>query len=328
MIGCVAVLSALLALLAGPASGQDCTQPFPPVFFQRGYPFNDPPPALNAAPVSITPNPLAVFAPGEFSVDFDGDGTPDYIRSGPPTAAPTVKRPGGNISFARAGKFLEVAPVGNLDGEPGQEIWVWVAKSDNANQYTFAAAAYVVPYGAPAGTHDPADVGIRVPPGAPWALPDRTGDGVAEVLDFDSVIGGTTRLLSGAKIVSASGRDARREAVLATIPGAPFGVVDFGDDPPVVVTADQNAGSVSGIHVFDGSMTTSFSATPAAVIPSMDVVGSPSSHLRAAEGGDGQFITFSGQGRNHGGTYTWSLDGPCSSLSAAGAGGPGAATTA
>jgi hypothetical protein len=286
------------------------------VYAQRGYPFNDAAPAVDAASVSTA------FPGFSTPPDFDGDGTADVD---PPAAVPgpqpvTVRRPAGDITFDRAGAGLQVMAAGDLDGDPGQELWVMVLTGGPGLGEPIVAESYVVPYGAPAGTHDPADVGIRVEPGLAWPVPDRTGDGVADVLAVDTgsvnLVGGTTRVVSGAAVVAmAPGDDARPTSTVQTIPGGAQALADLGGSQPAIVTVEDLGGPVDmEVRVVDGTTTTVFTNRPA-------VVGFSPLELRPGGvqvlvGPSGRFVTATADSRSGGGVYWWSLDAPCMPLSA------------
>jgi hypothetical protein len=292
-----------------PASSQVCSEPYPPVYVQRGYPHNDPPPAIDVTSVTAPPLDLRT------NPDFDGDGTPDHTHSVNEPAQATVTRPAGDITFARPGERVDVALAGNLGGSSGQEIWVVVFDSTGAR---VASDAYVVPYETPGGTYDPSDVGIRMPPGVPWPIPDWTGDGVADVLDIDSTTGnlvtGTTRLHSGAGVmaVGAPG-DARSVPPAATIAGGAQALANFAAERPTIVTVDAGVPPAPiVVHVFDGLTTTAFTTGPAPLVNGGDL---RPGGVQALSGPDGRFVTVSGQNRSGGGSYWWSIDDPCAALS-------------
>jgi hypothetical protein len=159
----------------------------------------------------------------------------------------------------------------------------------------------------------------RVPPGVPWPIPDSTGDGVEDVLDIDSTTGnlvsGTTRLLSGAEIVAVGAPgDARSVPSVATIPGGAQALANFGGARPTIVTVEAAVPLTPMlVHVFDGSATTAFTTGPAPLVSGDDL---RPGGVRALSGVAGRFVTLSGQNRNAGGAYWWSLDDPCTPLSA------------
>src|SRR5690606_38724891 len=72
--------------------------------------------------------------------------------------------------------------------------------------------------------------------GAPFAIHDRDGDGIPELVAVDhtgpGVLGGTTRVLSGAAVMATPvGSQVPASAVLATIPGTVDGFA-LPDDQP------------------------------------------------------------------------------------------------
>lgn len=334
-------LAALFVPRGGPASGQDCAQPYSPVFVQRGYPFNEPPPPVDAASVTvptldhglatISATTLVEFGnAGPTFPDFDGDGQSDWYSLAK-EGEPVITRPAGPLGFSRAGDTLGVTLAGNLDGEPGQEIWVYDARSilerNRGLPHVGDFSAWVVPFATPAGTYDPADVGIRVPSRnyVPRPIPDWTGDGVDDVMLVRSGPNHpTTRLLSGAEIMSAGiPGDARDLKPVVTIPGAAQGLADFGGAKPAIVTVDQGDGiDTILVRLFDGATTTELTNVPS-FFPG--VFGGAVTALR---GRDGRFVSLSGGSRSGGITWWWSIDRPCSPLSPAGAGGSAAATPA
>jgi len=292
-----------------PTWSQVCGEPYSPVYVQRGYPQNDPPPAIEAAPVTVALPDLRM------NPDFDDDGAPDHLHSGSEPAAATVTRAAGDITFARPGERLDVSLAGELNGSVGQEIWVIVYDSTGGR---LASDAYVVPYETPAGTYDPVDVGIRVPPGVALPITDWTGDGVTDVFDIDATTGnlvdGTTRLLSGADVIAVGAPgDARGVPPLATIPGGTQALANFGGARPAIVTVDAAASGDLAIvvRVFDGSATTAFTTGPSPLIFGTDI---RPGGVSALSGRSGRFITLSGQNRSGGATYWWSLDDPCGAL--------------
>jgi hypothetical protein len=313
----VVLLAATVFTDEGPAGGQTCASPYSPVYAQRGYPFNDPAPMVEAGVVSTAPPDFSGMPP-----DFDGDGTSDVD---PPPAIPgplpaTVHRPSGDITFVRAGSTVQVMAAGDLDGAPGQELWVMVLAGGPGPGGSIVAEAYVVPYATPAGTYDPADVGIRVEPGLAWPVPDRTGDGVPDVLDVDTgsanFVGGTTRVVSGAAVVAvAPGDDARPTSTVATIPGGAQAYADLGGPQPAIVTVQDLGGPELEVRVIDGATTTVFTNRPA-------VVGFSPFELRPGgvrvlAGPSGRFVMATADSRSGGGAYWWSLDDPCTPLWAA-----------
>lgn len=312
LFGGLAVTAAAAAPSGQPAASQVCGEPYPPVYVQSAYSGrNDPPPAIDAAPVSAPRLDLRT------DPDFDGDGTPDHDHSPSEGAAATVTRPAGDITFARPGERLDVALAGNLNGNPGQEIWVVVFDSTGGR---VAGDAYVVPYETAGGIYDPADVGIRVPPGVPWPIPDWTSDGVADVLGIDSTTGnlvtGTTRLFSGADIMAVGvPGDARSVPPVATIPGGAQALADFGGARPAIVTVEDGGYADRSIvvRVFDGSVATAFTTGPFPQIGGADVVPGD---VGALSGASGRFVIVSGSNRSGTFTYWWSLDDPCTALSA------------
>ena len=338
VIGCAAVLSPLLVPLAGPASGQDCAQPYSPVFVQRTYSTLEAAPRLDAAPVTI-PTLDHGLAGGVWSAghptfpDFDGDGQTDWYPFSK-EGEPTITRPTGALKLAHAGLNLAVTFAGNLDGEPGQEIWVYdtlsrAERSQGDLRHVGDFSAWVVPYATPAGRYDPADVGIRVPGrnNIPRPIPDWTGDGVDDVL----VIRGTpqhptTDVLSGAEIMAAGiPGDVSDLKPVVTIPGAAKVLADFGGAQPAIVTTDSSDRIDQSfiVRVFDGGTTTEFTDAP---FPFPGVSG-PGGDITALRGPDSRFVRSERSSRSGAIAWWWSLDRPCSPLSA-GAGGTGAPTPA
>jgi hypothetical protein len=308
------------------APGQPCAEPYLPVFVQRGYPFNEPPPAVAAVDVTIPTLDMDV-PPIANLQDYDGNGTRDHDNPSIRIPETTVRRPAGDITFARPGVYLEVVPAGNLDGNPGQEMWVFDLGGRDFTRPS--SAAWVVPYDTPAGRHDPADVGIRVPAGLPRPIADFTGDGVDDVLDIQFApafaLNGPTRLLSGAEILAVGvPGDARGVEPVATLPGAAQVLADFGGPKSAILTTAADPDFARGIVVrlFEGETTTAFTTRPSIFL----LPGEGAVH--AFSGPGGRFLNLSGTNRSGGIGYWWSVDNPCSPLSADGAGGPAGAVPA
>jgi hypothetical protein len=239
--------------------------------------------------------------------DLDGDGSADIDLSiSEPGQSFPVRRVTGDILFRRDGARIGVMSAGDLDGEPGDEMWVF-----SVDAATRPTDAYIVPYTAPAGTHDPAEVGVRVPPGVlPRIVDDRTGDGTPDLVAVDSVPGrlpkGSTHLLSTEAILATEiGGDARQSALLATIDGVFVQGVDLGSPQLAMVTADVQRGTALLNVVVDGRITR-LSTGP-------HDVAEGSWSLTVAAGQRGRFVTFESSDRSGGARFAWALDQPCPS---------------
>lgn len=173
------------------------------------------------------PDVEAQFAFGYFNtqlssqpdnVDSDADGAQDQIDNPSPDLGVTSGR--GTVRFRHEGQVLWAGGVGDIDGEPGDEIGVWATSPGPGDRaiYPNITEAWIVPGATPPGDVDPAVVGTSVGTGLPSFTVDRDGDSVPDVIvvdyETDDLLRGASYVLSGAAIVAAGPG--------GTVPGAPM----------------------------------------------------------------------------------------------------------
>lgn len=169
-----------------------------------------PSPAAPLAHASIYPRgeELPVIVGTEISRHWDTPPNPE------PTPTVVLKRTGFQVSV--------VGTAGDLDRDGANEFVASVASSADA---TVPVENYLIPGGA-TGTHDPADIGIRVAPGYPLVIDSRDGDSTPELAmtDLYEHDGGGTVIYSGAALASLTApADGRTTGVLLDEAGALVG---------------------------------------------------------------------------------------------------------
>lgn len=295
------------APLAEAPSSADCPPPYAPLVSVDQY-------SGSTAQLPV-PAGQDVFDRGyrDPQVDSDGDGRPDEIVPKQTGFDPaTIVRGDGTLTFERAGAELMVSVSGlpDLDGDGRDELGVGI-NADAQTGLPPLIGYYVVPGSTDPGTHDPADVGIRVARSVS-PVPDRDGDGVDELVEYDAQ--SPTRILSGAAVgaIAAPG-DARSVDPLLFVPGSLIGFAGLGGEASAVITGElerspELAGIVriatdEGVHTF----TTSPEPWVAGYGPLIDV-----SRILISE--QGTFVVVSQTDRTAARSYLWRLDAPCEPL--------------
>jgi len=298
-----AATAVLLAGTIGVGAGCEpapCTQPFPTAKHQM-YGAGLPP--LVDFPVA---GEVAVV---DLGFDTDGDGVRDTASPTDGTAGPavTVHRASGDLVLTApspvstgidpSGQSSTPLSAGDLDGDGLSDVFVRV--HDPAG-----VTAYVVPGSTPAGTHDVTTIGYGVPPEV-LAPGDVTGDGLADLLGGDSVIG--TYVASGRGFVAAGPGPFDPYAPtfeLIEVPGRPTlqPIVPLTDEVNAIATGD--GGSVT-LWTRGGSL--SFGADPAYWPPD----GRPvSAWILHGDDGSAWLVSSNGH-RNLAYTWAWDLGNRC-----------------
>jgi hypothetical protein len=195
--------------------------------------------------------------------------------------------------------------LADLDGDRRDELLVLVSLIEEPPDE--APAAFLIPGSTPPGTHDPAEVGVRLA-GPVGAIDDRDGDGTAELLEHSEA---RTRILSGAAVgaVTAPG-DARGVEPLWSVPGEALGVADLGGQLPVLVTGEApKAGHPGGvIHLADEAGDRRFTTAPQPwVVNYTSTFAEP--HISRT--GDGLLLALHQSERGAARAYLWRIDDPC-----------------
>lgn len=281
--------------LLEPAPELQCEQPTPPVESVDQHSGSEATlPDLDGGDLFVGPT-----APGP--TDSDGDGVPDEIVSKQVVDDPAViERGDGRLVFEQPGMVASINGVEDLDGDGRDELVVSVSDADHTGPGP-AERSYLVPGSTPAGTHDPAEVGVRL--AAPvFSIEDRDGDGAAELVEYDGTA--PTRVLSGAEVIAVGpGGDARDLVPLFGLPGVLQGFAVVGGPSPALVTGEPDM-----IHIGDEDGMRSFTTAPE---PWVGGYGSLFGGLRIIDATDGRHLELSQADRSSARAYRWSLDAPC-----------------
>jgi len=226
-----------------PEATEPCGPPVRPVFDEISTSSIPEGPPFEATEVPTVDAGAQIGAP-----DFDDDGLIDRAGDG----QPAVVLPQGRVEFAHGNEQLTVFDAGPLDDEPLDELWV-IASTPRP---TTISRSWVVPSTIAAGVHDPAEVGIEMPPGLP--IPEPSGGDRLWITRPDDVdlTSGTTLLFAVADLLApGTGGDATGVVPLATADGAATGVIDFDDDSPSLVTSVATEGDNLALRVRSGDGT-------------------------------------------------------------------------
>ena len=304
-LGSIIGVTGLVLALGGipspttPVAAQSaCAEPFAPVAFAREFSGSQ----ERLPPVSGEDR----FArpQGPPPPDTDGDGTPDEIVPRGVVTDPSVLiRGDGTLTFERPGANVSAPEnVGDLDGDGRDDVAVSIEPDAST-----ATEGYIVPGATPVGSHDPADVGVRV---TPWlhSIPDRDGDGIPDLVDAPE--DGPIRIWSGAALVApGAGGDARAVPPFLELPGTLLGFADLDGAMPVILTGEVGGTPEQGIiRLFDETGSKAFTTAPHTFYRADT---SPFGAIRIQVSGEGTFLTLSSSSRSGGASYLWRVDDPC-----------------
>ncbi|MCC5953121.1 MAG: VCBS repeat-containing protein [Acidimicrobiia bacterium] len=306
--------TSVVDLLADP----DCAVPLPPIAQVENSP------GQQEQLREVTGNERLVTSTqhlGEIGpeLDSDGDGEPDHVVRRSRLSDPAViERGDGSLTFV-----ADDADVGVSTFSVGNEhIGLGDLNGDGRHEFVVSAvpevgppAMYVVPGSTPPGTHQVADVGIRIA-GHAIAIGDRNGDGVPDlaVLAVDGLLteDSTTQIISGADVMAVDvGGDARAVEPLVEAPGQLVGVVDLGASAPAMITVDVEVSDDRSerrqvLHIVDEGGTARLVSGPTPTVTS--VAGPPP---RVIDADDGTYVEFEVSTRGGSSAYLWRLNEPC-----------------
>jgi len=241
--------------------------------------------------------------PGARLPDTDGDGAADSIAEAP--SALEVVRGDGTVELVRdGGTVLSLQHgrhyVGDLDGDGRDELLLGVYTGSQVE------GTYLVPGTVEPGSHDPADVGIRIAPPRGNVLErwfpvgDQDRDGAADLSR------GKTELYSGRDLMDAvPGED------LGDLP-SPFrsfeqpwlGLLQLDpDDPPTFVEGTSSAGDAAELHVLSDPAICLHTDT----IPVPATSTSQSASVSGFMSGSDRIVSFSYNQRGSAAVYMWNL---------------------
>lgn len=240
--------------------------------------------------------------------DSDGDGVPDEIVAKERFDDPAVVvRGDGRLELTQPGMASFISGVDDLDGDGRDELVVVMEDAESTESGT-TVRAYLVPGSTPPGTHDPAEVGVRLATGV-FSTDDRDGDGVPELIEH--AFTGPTRVFSGAAVIALGpGGDATGLEPMFGLPGVLQAVADLGEGRTVLVTGemDDGDGPAGLLHVGDEAGVRSFTTAPEPWVP--DYVSTFGS-LHLIDGPDGMHLDLYQSDRSAARAYRWALDAPC-----------------
>jgi hypothetical protein len=240
-------------------------------------------------------------------LDSDGDGVADTF---PTDGSVGVIRSDGTVTFESPGNLVSwPANAGDLDGDGRDEIWLYVTGPTNA-----LVGTWVVPGTVSPGTHDVSTVGIRINDAITTPVADRTGDGIADLMQytlppFGSPVPPLTTITSGTAImaVGAPG-DARSVTPVLSTPGTfvgAFAQLSFG--PPTIITATRAPDGVE-FRIGDGPR---FTTAPAPDLSGGQGLGDIR-HVFVSDAGT--YMIGATGSRSGFEQYLWRVDRPCEPL--------------
>lgn len=303
----VAIAAACLTLaLAGvapsaaaPAPGPlpTCTEPTSPRDAART---SGPAPTL--PPVDADLVSTAIVQGGDF--DTDGDGMPDGAALTEDGTVVIVRADGDVVLTGVFG--LELAGVGDLDGDGGDEVVVAAADGDFVR-------SYLLPSSTAPGFHDVSQVAISAGPGYLEEVPDGSGRLVRIGLEPGGVSldrAGVTEVIATDTVLAIGpGGDASGVAVLASAPGFPVAVAELhGPDGPGAILVGRAHADAVEVRVVDGDQTLLLTTRPEPLRhDAEDQLGV----VEAQSGPDGRFVTLARDDGTMRSAFRWALDGRC-----------------
>ena len=295
-----------------PLSAAACTEPYSPLVWADVYPGGEHLPDVPGVDVAS-----ALVVP---PLDSDGDDVADTVlQNGVPPGAQAIQRGDGVVTFEATGQFVVlVGNAGDLDDDGRDEILLLVADSQSLPA---TGRTWVVPGTVAPGTHQVDAVGILVsavtvtapgfvPPffGAP--VPDRTGDGVDDLMLLDTT---STRITSGAAIMAVgTPGDAQSVVPVLTMPGWFKVFAQLTAGLPAIVTARHANGAVE-FRIGDESSVIAFTTAPAPNKSDGLASGPHADHVLVSAAG--VFLLGSTSSRSGIEAYLWRVDDPCAALS-------------
>ena len=239
-------------------------------------------------------------------LDSDGDGVADTL---PTDGSVGVIRSDGTVTFESPGNRVSwPANAGDLDGDGRDEIWLYITEPTGA-----VVSTWVVPGTVSPGTYDVSTVGIRINDAAAAPVADRTGDGIADLMQYTlrplgSPVPPLTTITSGTAImaVGAPG-DARSVTPVLSMPGTFVAFAQLSSGPPTIITATRVQDGIE-FRIGDGPR---FTTAPAPDLSGGQFLGD----IRNVFVSDaGTYMIGATGSRSGTESYLWRVDQPCGPL--------------
>lgn len=228
-------------------------------------------------------------------------------------SGPISPQPLPTVVLERAGTDITITgSAGDLDGDANDEFVVMVLTSSDP---TVDPQSYLIP-GDATGTHDPADIGIRLAFGAALLVDSRDGDATPDLALTDryGVAGGRTVIYSTAALAGLTApADGRSTGVLLDAPGALVATADLGAPVKDLVLAETfdspahvvlHVGGEDGFADFTTEPYGSFNTIVGGDVTVPEIhVNDTGTYLQVVQGDRDGVVGF-----------VWRIDDPCGAL--------------